>query len=366
MIKMSCYHPLKGFVIGKTNNNKDRIKVTSYDVDHLERSGPDSEWIQVPDSNVVWPDVVWPAYDIPCGKCIGCRLDYSRAWAARCLLEMKQHESSYFVTLTYDNDHVPLSTGKDPETGELFTTATLVKRDFQLFMKRLRKEYDLKYPNSKIRFFAAGEYGEKYCRPHYHVILFGLKLDDLVFYQKSGDNILYTSKWLQDIWSEPKKKKSDPTIPIGMVVVGEANFETAAYIARYVTKKLNGPAAIVYDDLGIVPEFSLMSRKPGIALKYVEEKGMSLLDDQFIYASSPSGGKKFPIPKYFKRKFDEWFEGDPDLWKMKIKNSAVSDQMLESIKQLQIQQTDLSYLDLLAVQETVKKAKINGLERSIL
>lgn len=352
---MPCYHPLKGFIIGETTKGKPKIKVTSYNVHHLERKGEGSQWICVPDEKEIYPDVLYPAFDIPCGHCIGCRLAYSRDWAARCVLEQKQHNSSYFITLTYDDLHLVWSASVDEDTGEILGTPTLVKRDFQLFMKRLRKKYEKKYKGSKLRFFAAGEYGDKSFRPHYHAIIFGLVLDDLVPYKGSGSFRLYTSDWLQELW------------PNGMVVVGEATFETAAYVARYVCKKVNGSEKEKYDKLGIIPEFSLMSRKPGIAAYYVDENIEHLLDDLYISVSTATGGKKFPAPKYFKRKYDAFFE-QQDM----LRYSCIQDQMseasrrqLESIKQQKSGMTSLSYLDLLAVQEAAQVAKLKGLERSL-
>lgn len=78
---------------------------------------------------------------IPCGKCVGCRLEYSRQWANRCMLELQYHDSAYFCTFTYDDDHVPRTYYPDPETGEAFPAMTLQKRDFQLLMKRIRKHF---------------------------------------------------------------------------------------------------------------------------------------------------------------------------------------------------------------------------------
>lgn len=128
----------------------------------------------------------------------------------------------------------------------------------------------------------AGEYGDQTFRPHYHALLFGLRLDDLRFYKRVGDYNYYNSPWLQKLW------------PFGFVVVGEACFETAAYTARYITKKLNGEAADKYKMLNIQSEFALMSRKPGIGGAYVERNIDSILDDEYIYVSTPDGGKKFP------------------------------------------------------------------------
>lgn len=351
---MSCYHPLKGFIIGKTDAGKNIMKITSYEVDHLERPDESRSYMPIMEKEKVYSDVVYPSYDIPCGHCIGCRLQYSLDWAARIVCESAQFSENYFITLTYDDAHLPLSSGLVPDTGEIVTTATLVKEDWQKFMKRLRKAYDKKYPDEKLRFYMAGEYGDKNFRPHYHAIIFNLHLDDLQFYKRCGDFNYYVSPWLNELW------------PFGYVVVGECNWQTAAYVARYVTKKLNGKVAEKYEMLGLIPEFALMSRRPGIASAYCEEKGKHLLDYEYMIVSTPDGGRKFRPPKYFKRKFDSFFESDDMLYCVKQDEKAeASIRLMESIKQLQEDQTDLSYIELLAVSEEAQKAKIRGLERSL-
>lgn len=137
---MVCYKPLKAWPVGLTNNNKTKYHITSYEVHHIEVDMKGI--IKSIDDNIILPTCDQAIYDykeIPCGHCIGCRLDYSRQWADRCLLEMKQHKESYFVTLTYDDEHLPKNEYVDTETGCCGTVATLDKKAMQLFLKRLRK-----------------------------------------------------------------------------------------------------------------------------------------------------------------------------------------------------------------------------------
>ena len=159
---MSCYHPLRAI---KTNFPEPIIdengKVHKSRIFFL-KGEYNPEKLPVLDSNSEY-------ISIPCGKCIGCRLDYSRTWADRCMLESQYHKNNWFLTLTYDNDHLPEQRPGSP-------VHSLQKRDMQLFMKRLRK----RFPNDKIRFFGCGEYGSKSCRPHYHLLLFGVPFEDLV------------------------------------------------------------------------------------------------------------------------------------------------------------------------------------------
>lgn len=190
---------------------------------------------------------------IPCGQCIGCRLERSRQNAIRCVHESQMHDVNVFITLTYNQD-----------SGSVYS---LCYRDFQLFMKKLRKKY------GKVRFYMAGEYGEHTRRPHFHALLFGVDFTDKVFFKRSdsGSNV-YVSKILTDLWGH------------GFASVGDVTFESAAYVARYIVKKVTGDLAddhYVHVDLlsgevhKLVPEFTHMSLKPGIGYtwfrKYCQE-----------------------------------------------------------------------------------------------
>ena len=118
---------------------------------------------------------------LPCGQCSGCRLKRSHDWALRCIHEASLHSSNCFITLTYNDDNLPFN-------------GSLNKSDFQGFIKRLR---DREKPN-KIRFYQAGEYGDKNNRPHHHAILFNYMPDDLV---DSGGGIFF-SPYLEKVWGK--------------------------------------------------------------------------------------------------------------------------------------------------------------------
>lgn len=190
------------------------------------------------------------ALTLPCGQCIGCRLERSRQWAVRCMHEAALHEKNAFITLTYDPENLPLY-------------GSLVYRDFQLFMKRLRKHAP------GVRFFMCGEYGELYQRPHYHACLFGYQFPDLKYYSRGAsgsDN--YTSELLSRLWT------------VGFATVGQLTFESAAYVARYVCKKVTGSAADAHycrtdlrtgEIVQVEPEFGHMSLKPGIGAKWLDK-----------------------------------------------------------------------------------------------
>lgn len=321
---MACYHPLKGYQFGWTDNGKPNYKITSFDTILYDENGKEREY-QL----------------IPCGKCVGCRLAYSRAWADRCMAEASYHDSSFFVTLTYDNDHIPNAVIKD--TGEIMQYGTLVKRDCQLFMKRLRKNY--RYDN-KIRFFLAGEYGSQTARPHYHVILFGLKLNDLVLYKKDRGYCYWTSKFIEEAWQHK-----------GYCVVAPVTWETCAYTARYIMKKQNGEASKKYDELGIIPEFTLMSRKPGISFECFEDNKESYLKFGEVNISTEDGGRSIKNIKYWNKHLEIEYPDDVKLMKEKCKKK------MEVIQKIKESNTDKSYLELLATAESIKTAQARKLIR---
>jgi len=184
---------------------------------------------------------------VPCGRCVGCRLDYSRMWALRCCHEASLHDSSCFVTLTYNDDNLP-------------TSCSINKRVMQLFIKRLRKKFN----NVKIKYFLAGEYGDQNGRPHYHLLLFGLDFPDKkpIHYLNTGSN-LYASEILTELW------------PYGFSSIGDVNYATACYVARYCVKKITGDLAPGHYN-GLTPEFALMSKGSkknpgGIGLRWLDE-----------------------------------------------------------------------------------------------
>lgn len=345
---MPCYHPLKGFPIGLTVNGKIKYKITSYDCDHVEVNNKNQAiCIRTADvTSFATKKVVRDFVQIPCGQCLGCRLDYSQQWATRCMLELPYHRSSYFVTLTYNDAHVPESYYSDPDTGEAHLSYTLRKRDFQLFMKRLRKRFS----DQKIRFFAAGEYGSDTLRPHYHAILFGLELNDLVPYKKNAlGQTLSNSESLQSCWRD---KDGD----IGYAVVADVTWESCAYVSRYIMKKQKGESADVYEDFALEPEFSLMSRKPGLAHDYFLDHP-EIYDFDQINISTSKGGRKVKPPRYYDRLFDDI--APERLEEVKVNRKDVA----EAITAAKMAQTSLSYLEMLAVEEANRKAKVKVLRR---
>lgn len=235
----------------------------------------------------------WKTVFLPCGQCIGCRLARSRDWAMRCVHESKLHDQNCYLTLTYDDDHVPYS----KITGE----QTLVKKHLQDFMKRLR--YYL--GDIKIRFFACGEYGEITHRPHYHVILFGYDFSDKVFYKYSKDGLpYYASPMLNKIWSH------------GLCVVADVTFSSCAYVSRYITKKITGEASKdAYE--GITPEFVNMSRRPGIGKDWFLKYSSDVYPYDEVIINDNGKYRKLSPPRYYDNLYAEIAPDDLEIIKNK-------------------------------------------------
>jgi hypothetical protein len=252
---MACFHPLQAY------------QTSDGSIIFSERKG----------------DVV-RSLSLPCGQCWGCRLERSRQWAVRCMHEASLHDQNCFITLTYDNDHCP-------------SDRSLNYGDFQRFMKRFRK----KFKGSTIRFYMAGEYGEKFERPHFHACIFGFNFPDLTLWKRTPSGaLIYRSKSLEDLW------------PFGYSSVGDVTFESAAYVARYVMKKRTGKGiGDHYETTDMetgeikdrVPEFNRMSLKPGIGANWFKRYHTDIYPHDYVVVN----GRETRPPKFYDKKFAEQF-----------------------------------------------------------
>lgn len=286
---------------------------------------------------------------IPCGECVGCRLQKSRDWANRCMLELSDHKSAFFLTLTYDDNHLFDKNG-NPWDNNPYCEPSVLKDHVRQFIRKLRDN------GQNIRYFACGEYGDNTLRPHYHIIVFGLEIPDLKFYKKSGLNdIYYTSEYINSFWCS--NIKSDPE-PYGYVIIGQVTWETCAYTARYCMKKINGTKIWeLYKSLNINPEFVLMSTHPGIAHSYLDRAGPGILESSSIPISTKNGGRKIGVPRYFKRLCSDTYCEYVDY----ITRQAEEDAMNGLISSFN--KTSLSHIDYLHNQEDVIKNKVKCLRR---
>lgn len=294
---MPCYHPIRAYrsKSGRNENGKWPI------VFNL-REG----YLDMP-------------VDIPCGQCIGCRLERSRQWAIRCMHEASLYNDNCFLTLTYNDDNLPAN-------------GSLVKRDLTLFFKRLRKRY-----GKGIRYYACGEYGELYNRPHFHVCLFNKDFKDKYFWIRNHGYNLYRSPILEELW------------PYGYITIGAVTFESAAYVARYIMKKQLGKGASdYYASLGLVPEYTVMSRRPGIATGWFEKYAKE------VYPRDEVVIRKVLCkpPRFYDQKFD--LTNHEDMVKIKARR-----------KKLALTHADDNDPDRRYVKEKCKLAKISKLLRPL-
>lgn len=304
---MPCYHPLTGYKARSVNASGKRSVV--FGVRGAFRDLP---------------------VNLPCGRCIGCRLEHSRQWALRCMHEAQLHEENCFITLTYDPENLPAH-------------GSLVPRDLTLFWKRFRKWLN----GERIKYFACGEYGERYARPHYHACVFGVDFPDKVFYQEKHGHRIYRSESLERLW------------PHGSSKIGAVTFESAAYVARYVTKKVTGPLADLHYEFTdhetgeifmMEPEFSRMSRRPAIAKEWFQQ----FAADTYSSDSVVARGVEMKPPKYY----DKLFEiSDAEAMKL-IKHRRRKEQGRLAVKRN-------STPERLAVREEVKRAQLTQLKREI-
>ncbi len=273
---------------------------------------------------------------IPCGQCLECRLQHAKEWAFRCVKEAQKYTDNVMLTLTYNDENILRSKGIDPKTGEVYDTVTLRKKDHQDFMKRLRKHYK----NQKIRFFLCGEYGEERGRPHYHIILFNLKVEDMKPYKISKcewskeKNMLFKSKTMDKLWGK------------GFVDLNEVNYETCRYVAGYVTKKYKGSDSKEHYMLrGQVPEYTCMSRRPGIANEFFEDNKEKFFEDKPMYAVTKKGLKKVKS-RYFDKLMEK--ECEDRFKQLKEERKIKSDKMWDNI----LDKTDISKYEYINNQES--------------
>lgn len=235
---------------------------------------------------------------VPCGHCIDCRLDRARDWSLRVMHELQTAPGgAVFVTLTYDDAHLPADNGLHYE-------------HFQAFMHRLRKAL----PGSG-RFFMCGEYGEDYGRPHYHAILYNCLLPDCKLYRQTGKVTLYTSDVLARLWRR------------GFCSVGAVTLHSAGYVARYSLKKVSGPGQEdVYG--GREPPFSHQSLKPGLGYDWFCRYYSDVFPCDFVVFE----GKRFRVPRYYSELYEHIDAVKADIVKRKRRALAVDARRAQDVE----------------------------------
>lgn len=243
--------------------------------------------------------------EVPCNNCIGCKLEYARQWSIRIMHEKRYYAESCFISLTFDDQHVPQDYGLSVRTLQLFMKK--YRRSLTMTMEHRRLEHShhirryCQHHTTKIRFFGCGEYGDLNGRPHYHAIIFNHDWPDKVFHSTSdaGEKI-YTSEALRRLWGN------------GIVSTQDVTHKSAAYVARYVTKKLKTSDAFGADRYhrlspidgafhSVAPEFSTKSNRPGLGTKFALEFKRDFYPSGFLVVD---GVRQAP-PKFYVSKLAE-------------------------------------------------------------
>ena len=271
-------------------------------------------------------------FGLGCGQCSGCRLERSRQWMVRIMHEAAQHDHNMFITVTYDDEHLP-------------TTHEESVRNYQLFMKKLR----FKYPGKKISFYHTAENGEENERHHHHAIIFNFEFPDKKFsrYSEHVDKSANSVGWVKPTkdMPEPGKVIYRPLTNIsslspdkaqshapgaiytseqftklwanGICEFGGVTIQSAAYCSRYIMTKVNGDDAEEHYErvdtetgelYSLIPEYSTMSRNPGIGKAWYDK----YKNETYVHDSIIINGREVLPPKYYDRLIEEEM---PDLIK---------------------------------------------------
>lgn len=236
-----------------------------------------------------------------------------------------KYQHNYFVTFTLNDDHLtrgnylsplngePLPFSVDKKSGELRPVYTLVKKEFQDLMKRIRTNVTRKYGYHNIRFYGCGEYGSLNGRPHYHAILMNMPdlSSDLMFFGKRDGVTTYLSPFIQSNWCD-----RDGTSK-GFTTVGDVTFQSAAYVARYCMKKLNDPDHEFDPKLVQQPNFAHMSRRPGIGRDFVFDDPESFLNIDQVYIQTVNKVIACKVPRYYDYLYDHHF-AELDVRKLRL------------------------------------------------
>ncbi|AZL82863.1 replication initiator protein [Apis mellifera associated microvirus 23] len=270
-------------------------------------------------------------FELPCGQCLECRLEYARQWAVRCIHEAKMYEDNSFITLTYDDDHL-----KSPK---------LQYRDFQLFVMRLRskiradvrasigkanwcllteKEKKVEYEKRSIGIFVTGEYGDKNKRPHWHALLFNWRPRDCEYkYSNDRGDKVFSSKTLDALW------------PYGLAELGSVTFESAGYCARYAAKKLSHGR----DDEHDYHPISKKSSKHAIGKKFLEKFWPDIFNHGYIILQD---GNKCSIPRYYEKWLSKHYPTEYSRYVTQVKQDKIEEASEKSQRQQRLMDEQLA------------------------
>jgi len=271
---MPCYSPNLAF---KHKTTKQKLRFSGRKAFRLE-DGTDpyksSAYLSMADKEN------WQPISLPCGQCIHCRLQNSREKAVRSMHEASLHENNCFLTLTYAPEHLPIGGSIQP-------------KDVQKFMKRLRS----RFPHIKIRSTGCAEYGEKLSRPHYHILLFNFDFPDKKFWRYSEND------WSQVKWPVFRSAILEELWTYGYSEIGTVTYNSAAYVARYLTKKITGDKKHGHYD-GKLPERPVaVSNREGIGLPWLKTYYKEVLNTDSVSFK----GERIKMPRYYQKKLEDMF-----------------------------------------------------------
>lgn len=380
-----CTNPKKAYFAGLTPEGRPKYKIVPHRSAEAERLGPaiiadyirmehsgDFDEFTTPlplDTNLDW-------FIVPCGHCLECRIQKSKDWANRMMMEFPYHEKAYFLTLTYNDAHVPMSSYRDPGTGDYYPVQSLNYDDTKNWLKRLRKAFEKLYgspvkfnkddPSTwrdprRISYYLCGEYGGKTFRPHYHCILFSPSIPDCDFASRcvgvsETGNRMFNSGWLDATWSDDKGE------PIGFITYSEVSWATCAYVARYAVKKRYGAEPEFYAIHNIEEEKSRQSSKPALGFLYFQDHP-DIFDYKYITMGTEDEGLKFLPPRYFRKLHDKYHL---DTYEKKAEFAFRTKHALEQQRASDQRITDgtsLSHDEYMEVKERNFEARISTLKR---
>lgn len=226
----------------------------------------------------LWPPKGTATLELPCGRCLGCRGNKAVEWGERSKHESSLHEHNVFVTLTYDDQHLPKDSHLVPEHLQQFVRA------LRRTISGPRRQGIETNRKKSVRYLACGEYGETYNRPHYHAVLYNCGFSDA----KRVASDLYESESLSKLW------------PHGAHRIGEATASSATYVAQYALGK-QGQGDHDRDGVWRPPPFLRMSLKPAIGMQWLEQYYADMKDGYLV----TQNGRKISVPRYYRQKIKE-------------------------------------------------------------
>lgn len=346
---MSCFRPNIALFDTSTNPQKQ----LEWHSGNNPKKPLDYEWYNEQNERFKKHNLNLTYTQLPCGQCEACQEAYSKEWAIRCVLEAEQWKHNWFITLTLNDENlyypeyiIDKSTGEVFEDDGTWENPSLNPEYMDKFIKDLRRYYEYNHKHTNIRMYYAGEYGSSSARPHWHLLAFNLPIDqkDLKVYRINTDgSTYYTCNILTKIWGK------------GHVVLGEVNWDTCAYTARYVMKKMKYRPRRWYYEHGLYPEYVRMSRKPGIGREAYNPSFYK--NDEIIVKGHRQNIRSAKPPRYYDKIYDI------DNHKNMVKIKERRQELAAANQRIEMQNTSLSIREHLKMKQSKKNDVWGSLKR---